>query len=87
MMQTEKAKQFLLQLLWIEADMEKKFQKQQGRFVLRGDVVKEDSGSHAVFTEHGCSASHTTAANVLDVISRLPGCAVQEVMQYRFTLK
>ena len=42
--------------------------------VLRGDIVKDDSGSHAVFTEQGSSASQMTAAKVMDIISRLPGC-------------
>ena len=46
----------------------------QGRVVLRGDVVKDDSDSSAVFTEQGSSAS---AAKVLDVTTRLPGCAGQ----------
>ena len=39
--------------------------------------MKDDSGSYAVFTEQGPSASHMTAAKVLDVISRRPGCAGQ----------
>ena len=34
-----------------------KHQKYKGRVVLRGDIVKDDSGSYAVFTEHGSSAS------------------------------
>ena len=42
-----------------------------------GDVVKDDSGSYAVFTEQGSSASQMTAAKVMDIISRLPGCAGQ----------
>ena len=33
-----------------------------------------DSGSYAVFTEQGSSASQMTAAKVMDIISRLPGC-------------
>ena len=37
--------------------------------------MKDDSGSHAVLTEHGSSASQMTAAKVMDIISRLPGCA------------
>ena len=45
--------------------------------MLRGDAVKDDSGSDAVFTEQGSSASHMTAMKVLDVIARLPGCAGQ----------
>ena len=35
------------------AELEAKPQKYQGRIVLRGDVVKDDSGSYAVFTEQG----------------------------------
>ena len=46
----------------------------------RGDNVKDESGSYAVFTEKGSSASqvtaasgpHLTAAKVLDTISQLP---------------
>ena len=37
--------------------------------------MKDDSGSYAVFTEQGSSASQMTAAQVMDIISRLPGCA------------
>ena len=51
--------------------------KIQGRVVLRGDIVKDDSGSYAVFTEQGSSVSQMTAAKVMDIISRLPGCAGQ----------
>ena len=36
--------------------------------------MKDDSGSYAVFTEQGSSASQMTAAKVMDTISRLPGC-------------
>ena len=39
--------------------------------------MKDDSGSYAVFTEQGSSASLMTAAKVMDIISRLPGCAGQ----------
>ena len=45
--------------------------------MLRGDIVKDDSGSYAVFTAQGSSASQMTAAKVMDIISRLPGCAGQ----------
>ena len=48
--------------------------KYKGRVVLRGDVVKDDSGSYAVFTQQGSSASQMTAAKVMDIIPRLPGC-------------
>ena len=39
--------------------------------------MKDDSGSCAVFTVQGSSASQMTAAKVMDVIARLPGCAGQ----------
>ena len=39
------------------AELEAKHQKYKGRVVLRGDIVKDDSGSYAVFTEQGSSAS------------------------------
>ena len=51
-----------------------KHQKYKGRVVLRGDIVKDDSGSYAVFTERGSSASQMTAAKIMDIISSLPGC-------------
>ena len=59
------------------AELETKHQKYKGRVVLRGDIVKDDSGSYAVFTEQGSSASQMTAAKVMDIISRLPVCAGQ----------
>ena len=59
------------------AELETKHQKYKGRIVLRGDVVKDDSRSYAIFTEQGSSASQMMAAKVMDVISRLPGCAGQ----------
>ena len=46
------------------AELEAKHQKYKGRIVLRGDIVKDDSGSYAVFTEQGSSASQ---------IQHLPG--------------
>ena len=58
---------------WKNAELEAKHKKYKGRVVLRGDIVKDDSGPSAVFTEQGSSASQTTAAKVMDVISRLPG--------------
>ena len=59
------------------AKLEAKQQKYKGRVVLRGDTVKDNSGSYAVFAEQGSSASQMTAAKVMDIISRLPGCAGQ----------
>ena len=39
--------------------------------------MRDGSGSYAVRTEEGSSASQMTAAKVVDVIARLPGCAGQ----------
>ena len=61
------------------SELESQYQKYQGRVVLRGDIVKDDSGSYAVFPEQGSSASQMTAAKVMDIFSRLPGCSGQAV--------
>ena len=53
------------------AALEAKHQKYKGRVVLRGDVVKDHSGSSAVFTAQGSSSA---AAKIMDIISRLLGC-------------
>ena len=53
------------------AELEAKHQNYKGRVVLRGDIVKDDSGSYAVFTEQGSSASQMTAAKVMDIISSI----------------
>ena len=60
-----------------DSELEPKYQKYKGRVVLRGDIVQDDSGSYAVFTEQGSSASQLTAAKVMDIKSRLPGCSGQ----------
>ena len=59
------------------AELEANPQKYNGRVVLRGDIVKDNSGSYAVFTEQGSLASQVTAQQVIDIISRLPSCAGQ----------
>ena len=51
------------------AELEAKHQKYKSRVVLRGDIVKDDSGSYAVFTEQGSSASQMTAAKIMDIIA------------------
>ena len=43
------------------AELEAKHQKYKGRVVLRGDIVKDNSGSYAVFTEQGSSSQMTAA--------------------------
>ena len=45
--------------------------------VPRLDVVNNDSGSYAVFTEQGSSVSQMTAATALHTIFGLPGCSGQ----------
>ena len=59
------------------SELEPQYQKDKGRVALRDDIVKDDSGSYAVFTEQGSSASQMTAAKIMDITSRLPGCAGQ----------
>ena len=59
------------------SDLEPNRQTYKGRVVLRGDIVKDNSGSYAVFAEQGSQASQMTAAKVMDIISRLPGCSGQ----------
>ena len=45
------------------AELEPKYQKYKGRVVLRGDIVKDDSGSYAVFTEQGSSPNDCRKSN------------------------
>ena len=59
------------------SELEPQDQKDKGSVVLRGKSLKDDSGSYAVFTEQRSSASQMTAAKVMDIISRLRGCAGQ----------
>ena len=82
MMQGRRAQKFIVASLMDichlkNAELEAKHQKYKGRVVLQGNIVKHDSGAYAVFTEQGSSASQMTAAKVMDIISRLPGCAGQ----------
>ena len=49
------------------SELEPQFQKYKSRVVLRGDIVKGDSGSYAAFTEQGSSASQLTGAKVMDI--------------------
>ena len=52
--------------------------------------MKHDSGSYAVFTEQGSSASQMRAAKIMDIISRLPGCdgqAADAVSAYLYPSK
>ena len=42
--------------------------------MLRGDIVKDDSGVYPVFSGQGWSAFQKSAAKVMDVVARLPDC-------------
>ena len=68
-----------------KAELEAKHQKIEVRVVLQGDTVKDDSGSCAVFTEQGSSASQMTAAKVMDIISRCQGAQDKQLTQYLLT--
>ena len=48
--QTER-KSTLMGVCHLKKELESELKKYKGRVVLRGDIVKEDSGSYAVFTE------------------------------------
>ena len=50
----------------------------RGRAVLSGDRIRCAEGHYAVISEQGASSSHLAAANTLDAISRLPGCAGED---------
>ena len=58
-------------------DWSHSFRKTKVELYSEAIFVKDDSGSHAVFTELGSSAARMTAGRVMDIISRLPGCAGQ----------
>ena len=51
------------------------FKNTEAELFSEGTFVKYDSGSYAVFTDQGSSASQMTAAEVMNAIARLPGCA------------
>ena len=56
--------------------------------MLRGDIVKDDSGSYAVLTEQGSSASQMPAAKVMDVIAKPPDlCMDKQLTPFQHTLK
>ena len=61
------------------AELDTKHQKFKGRVVLRGDILKDDSGFYAAFTEQSSSASKMKTAKVMDIISRLPGSEFPDI--------
>ncbi len=40
--------------------------------VFRGDIVKDEDGWYAVFSEQGTSSSHTPATKLMDALARCP---------------
>ena len=62
-----------------------KHQKFQGRVVLRGDIVKDDSGSNAGCTEQGSSVSQMTAIKVMDVFAKHQIATDKQLTQYLLT--
>ena len=56
------------------AELETKHQNTKVELYSEAILYNHDSGSCAVFTEQGSSASQMTVAKVMDIISRLPGC-------------
>ena len=70
------------------AELEAKHQKYKGRVVFRGDIVKDDSGSYAVFTEQGSSASQMTAAkNFLRRTGKGDGSSTSALCTAQFNLR
>ena len=67
--------------------LEQKFQTYEGRVVLQGDVVKDDSGSYAVFKEQGSSASQITAAMFWTLSPDYLDALNKQVTQYPHTPK
>ena len=68
------------------AELEPTIPKYKGRVVLRGEIVKDDSGACAVFTEQGSFAFHMIAAKVMDVIAGLPVCDEHNKQPTRYLL-
>ena len=57
--------------------VEAKISKVEAELYSEVTFVKDDSGSYSIFTEQGSPACQMTAAKVMGIISRFPGCAGQ----------
>ena len=69
----------LMQLCHVKnAQLDSSQWKYKGRIVFRGDVVKDEDGHFAVFSEQGTSSSHLMAARFVDAVSRMPGMLGQD---------
>ena len=42
--------------------------------MFRGDIVKDEDGVYAVFSEQGAAASNFEAARFVDALARMPNC-------------
>ncbi|WP_288992749.1 DNA (cytosine-5-)-methyltransferase, partial [uncultured Marinobacter sp.] len=51
------------------------FRSYKGRVIFRGDIVRDEDGAYAVFTEQGTSASHSASTKIIDAIAHMPGMA------------
>ena len=68
-----------------DAELETKHHKYKGRVVFRGDIVKDDSGSNAVFTDQGSSASQMTAAKSSTLYPDCQFAQDKQQIQYQLT--
>ena len=59
----------------------------KGRVIFRGDIVRDESGFYAVFSEQGTSASHMAAAKFMDAIANFPGNEGEDGRKKRRTLR
>ena len=62
-------------------ELEPKLQKYKGRVLLRGDIVKDDSGAYAVFTENDCRKSNGCYLQDCQIVTD------KQLMQYLPTLE
>ena len=67
------------------SELEPQFQKYNGRVVLRGDIVKDDSRSYAVYTEKKIISISNDSSKVMDIISSFQD--VQDTQQTQYPLK
>ena len=79
MKQGQRAQKFILphwwtSVIWKKLNWRQSTKSTKVELYFRVDIVKNNSGSYAVFTEQGSSAFQMTAAKIMDIISRLSGC-------------
>ena len=47
------------------AEQAEEYRSYKGRVIFRGDIVKDEDGAYAVFTEQGTSASHSASTKII----------------------